>query len=200
MRHLDQMSSLLFSEDPKQKIDKILRYLMGQARARGGAVLEVRDRRLVPLATEDMDIEGLSAIRAWWARAKRTLRRGRGCQERRYALSPIMNDQELVGVLYLEEPRSFDEKDTDFLRALLGRAIAAATKELPAAVVDYLAGTSSASAEREQLWLTLEKNEWNIARAARLLGVTRRTIYLRLARYGIKRKKVPKTLKLAPVV
>ena len=32
MRHLDQMSSLLFSEDPKQKIDKILRYLMGQAR------------------------------------------------------------------------------------------------------------------------------------------------------------------------
>ena len=58
----------------------------------------------------------------------------------------------------------------------------------------------AADAEREQLWLTLQQNEWNIARVARLLGVTRRTVYLRLKRYGIERKKVPKTLKRAPVM
>jgi transcriptional regulator of acetoin/glycerol metabolism len=39
----------------------------------------------------------------------------------------------------------------------------------------------------------LDRNEWNIARVARLMRVTRRTVYLRLERYGVERKKVRKT-------
>ncbi len=46
--------------------------------------------------------------------------------------------------------------------------------------------------ERGQLLRLLEQHEWNIARVARLMGVTRRTIYLRLERYGIPRQRVPK--------
>ena len=46
--------------------------------------------------------------------------------------------------------------------------------------------------EREKLLLLLNRNEWNIARVARLMGVTRRTIYLRLQRYNIPRERVPK--------
>ena len=46
---------------------------------------------------------------------------------------------------------------------------------------------------REKLLLLLNRNEWNIARVARLMGVTRRTIYLRLQRYNIPRERVPKT-------
>ena len=41
--------------------------------------------------------------------------------------------------------------------------------------------------------LLLNRNEWNIARVARLMGVTRRTVYLRLQRYGIPRERVPRT-------
>jgi len=47
--------------------------------------------------------------------------------------------------------------------------------------------------EREKLLLLLNRNEWNIARVARMMGVTRRTVYLRLQRYNILRERVPKS-------
>jgi transcriptional regulator of acetoin/glycerol metabolism len=49
--------------------------------------------------------------------------------------------------------------------------------------------------ERIQLLHTLQKNEWNIALVARKLGLGRPTVYNRMKRYGIDRKKVPKTFK-----
>jgi transcriptional regulator of acetoin/glycerol metabolism len=45
----------------------------------------------------------------------------------------------------------------------------------------------------------LERNEWNIAEVARLLSVTRRTVYMRLRSFGIERKHVPKIYKKIPV-
>jgi hypothetical protein len=41
----------------------------------------------------------------------------------------------------------------------------------------------------------LEEQEWNVSRVARLLGVTRMTIYNRLRRHGVRREHVPKTAK-----
>jgi transcriptional regulator of acetoin/glycerol metabolism len=49
--------------------------------------------------------------------------------------------------------------------------------------------------ERHRLVELLKRNEWNLARVARVLGVTRRTVYMRLKRYDIARQKVPKTVK-----
>ena len=57
----------------------------------------------------------------------------------------------------------------------------------------YLERTPVEDMEREKLLLLLNRNEWNIARVARLMGVTRRTIYLRLQRHNIPRERVPKT-------
>ena len=53
---------------------------------------------------------------------------------------------------------------------------------------------------RLQMLSLLERNEWNIAEVARLLGVTRRTVYMRLRSFGIERKHVPKIYKKMPVV
>jgi transcriptional regulator of acetoin/glycerol metabolism len=58
---------------------------------------------------------------------------------------------------------------------------------------DYLAQTPAEQVARAQLIALLDRNEWNIARVARLMRVTRRTIYLRLDRYGVERKRVRKT-------
>ena len=57
----------------------------------------------------------------------------------------------------------------------------------------YLERTPVQDIEREKLLLLLNRNEWNIARVARLMGVTRRTVYLRLRRYNIPRERVLKT-------
>jgi transcriptional regulator of acetoin/glycerol metabolism len=57
----------------------------------------------------------------------------------------------------------------------------------------YLERTPVEDMEREKLLLLLNRNEWNIARVARMMGVTRRTVYLRLQRYNIPRERVPKS-------
>jgi DNA-binding NtrC family response regulator len=63
----------------------------------------------------------------------------------------------------------------------------------------YLERTPVEDMEREKLLLLLNRNEWNIARVARMMGVTRRTVYLRLQRYNIPRERVPKSrLKTVP--
>jgi transcriptional regulator of acetoin/glycerol metabolism len=49
-----------------------------------------------------------------------------------------------------------------------------------------------------QLLSLLERNEWNLAKVARLMGVTRRTVYLRLRSFGIERRHVPKLYKKLP--
>ena len=48
---------------------------------------------------------------------------------------------------------------------------------------------------RAGLMRVLNDSEWNLARAARMLGVTRRTVYLRMQRYGIERQRVPKSVR-----
>jgi transcriptional regulator with GAF, ATPase, and Fis domain len=40
---------------------------------------------------------------------------------------------------------------------------------------------------RAQLEAALDQNEWNVSCVARVLGLARRTIYLRMDRYGIRR-------------
>ena len=51
---------------------------------------------------------------------------------------------------------------------------------------------TEASIVRRHVLLVLEECEWNISRASRALGVTRRTIYERLRRWKVRRpRKVP---------
>lgn len=40
---------------------------------------------------------------------------------------------------------------------------------------------------RRHMLLVLEESEWNISRASRALGVTRRTVYERLRRWKVRR-------------
>jgi len=61
--------------------------------------------------------------------------------------------------------------------------------------LDQFVGIRSDEVERHRLIELLKRNEWNLARVARVLGVTRRTVYMRLKRYDIARQKVPKTVK-----
>jgi transcriptional regulator of acetoin/glycerol metabolism len=64
---------------------------------------------------------------------------------------------------------------------------------IPQAGVDlYLERTTVDDVARQQLLVLLERNEWNIARVARVMNVTRATIYNRIARLHIQRRHVPK--------
>lgn len=52
--------------------------------------------------------------------------------------------------------------------------------------------TPTESILRRQLETLLHEHEWNVARVARILGVTRVTVYARMERLGIERLRIPK--------
>jgi transcriptional regulator of acetoin/glycerol metabolism len=104
-----------------------------------------------------------------------------------------------VGVLYVrsEDLRFTEDRDRNALAqfARIAAMVLSAPAELPivkAGVELYLERTTADDVARQQLLVLLEKNEWNIARVSRLIGVTRATIYNRLTRLGIERRRIPK--------
>ena len=120
-----------------------------------------------------------------------------------FAVVPVFDDEALVALLYVdsEETHFCDGHDLERLgkfSRIIAKAVTESTSPVEAgrtseAWQSYLERTPVEDMEREKLLLLLNRNEWNIARVARLMGVTRRTIYLRLQRYGIPRERVPKT-------
>ncbi len=129
--------------------------------------------------------------------------RGRGHGGRSFLVLPCRPHEGglLRGLLYVELHEAVEIRPLRPLRAL--------SEMLAAALVDdgfsEAAGEAPTSdpAPREpapmpdepqsaNLVFLLEHNEWNVSRVARLLGVTRMTVYNRLRRAGVGRKRIPK--------
>ncbi len=119
-----------------------------------------------------------------------------------FAVVPVFDDETLVALLYVdsEETHFCDAHDLERLgkfSRIIAKAVTEGAAPAPVAPAEtweaYLERTPVEDMEREKLLLLLNRNEWNIARVSRLMGVTRRTVYLRLQRYGIPRERVPRT-------
>jgi len=120
-----------------------------------------------------------------------------------FAIVPVFEEEKLVALLYVDslDPHFCASHDLERLGKFSRIICKAVTDTAPQrdraraqseAWETYLERTPVEDMEREKLLLLLNRNEWNIARVARLMGVTRRTIYLRLQRYNIPRERVPK--------
>jgi hypothetical protein len=97
-------------------------------------------------------------------------------------LFPVIVDRRLRGLIYLEQMGNGAEEEISLVSTLIGnRLIEGAPRSL-----------RETPNERESLLLLLERNEWNIARVSRLLGVSRLTVYRRLGRHGVSRPSGPK--------
>ena len=122
-----------------------------------------------------------------------------------FAVIPVFDDEALVALLYVDsmDPHFCAAHDLERLTKFSRIVAKAVTDTTPArdsggrthaeAWETYLERTPVEDMEREKLLLLLNRNEWNIARVARLMGVTRRTVYLRLQRYNIPRERVVKS-------
>jgi transcriptional regulator with GAF, ATPase, and Fis domain len=172
--------------------------------------------RLLLFASRGIDQHALDAAQAVWASRAATLRSGEafyapepgavaGLKAARQGpasltMVPVLHDDLLVALLYIDagEPHFLNNADrerlTKFAR-IIAKAVtqnAGPKASRAEAWETYLERTPVEDMEREKLLLLLNRNEWNIARVARLMGVTRRTIYLRLQRHNIPRERVPK--------
>jgi hypothetical protein len=202
MKHLEQIANLLFSDDPRAKSEKILASLIAESEARGGAVLALRNGRLQLFTGQDLSLEHLGKIEASWSSHAQKLQKSGMSKADGLVLAPLLERGMLNGVLVLDRPRAFDLLDTQLLRDLLARAVttppqSAQVRLDAAAAADMLPGHL---VERGRLVDMLQRHEWNIAVVARHLGVTRRTIYLRMEKHGIERQVVPRTFKKTPAL
>jgi transcriptional regulator with GAF, ATPase, and Fis domain len=220
---IDQFADLVVGADePRRLAERTLEVVMSLNNGRSGAVFSCEDDKVTLFASRGIDQTVLDSVQSVWARFSDTLRKGETfyvpdrAADRRlpsdtapaaasFAVVPVFEDEVLVALLYVDsrDPHFCATHDLERL-AKFSRIVAKAINDSVASPREqgrtntdawetYLERTPVEDMEREKLLLLLNRNEWNIARVARLMGVTRRTIYLRLQRYNIPRERVPKT-------
>jgi len=184
MQDLEQLAELLVAADPAAATDTLLRYLCQRHAAAGGLVVALKGRERIVKAVSSLDLGRLSTVQKLWNAHEGSLRSGRRILAEEHGIFPLMDNGDLVGALVLDDAKQLE---TDRLGPFLG-ALAKAVTAAEAPVRPRM--DHGALLQR-----TLDENAWNVARVARTLGVTRRTIYMRMQRFGIPRRHVPKILK-----
>jgi GAF domain/Bacterial regulatory protein, Fis family len=224
-RLIDQFADLVVgADDPWRLAVRTLEMVMSLTNGRSGAVFTREGDRMTLFASRGIDQHVLDAVETAWnrnrdgflkgetlyvpdrdhdARLSRPDERGGPAS---LAVAPVFSGEELVALFYVDslQPHFCSSHDLERMAKfsrILAKAVtsgAAAEGREPVraeAWEHYLERTPVDDMAREKLLLLLNRNEWNIARVSRLMGVTRRTIYLRLQRYGIPREKIRKTLR-----
>jgi ActR/RegA family two-component response regulator len=189
------MLSILVADDPRRSADRILTRLIQIHQARGGAILRPRQEQAEIWLSAGLSLAAVAELPVRWADHREALAAGRAVVEPGFALLPATLGEELVAALYLAQPEGLAAGDA----RLFGAAIAQAVLAAEAAPGRRPPETSPTEEARLHMLSLLERHEWNIAEVARLLGVTRRTVYMRLRSFGIERKRVPKIYKKIPV-
>jgi hypothetical protein len=169
---------------------------------------------LTLFAARGTDPGVVDAVETLWRRAKDQLQPGQviqvpdlvatpegaalpGPRASSVTVLPVFDGERLVALVYVDGvERDFAGPEIDRL-ARFSRTLAGASDPEPeagaweaAGLETYLERTPVQDIERQKLLLLLERHGWNIARVARLMGITRRTIYLRLRRYNVPRQRV----------
>jgi transcriptional regulator with GAF, ATPase, and Fis domain len=186
---------MLVQQDPKRSADGALGLLLGHVRATAAAVFQVRERELVLFVSRGIDQGDLDQARSAWSQIQKRPTLREPVVQDRVTFVPLWDDEELLGVLYVGSPTriSVGQDTLDAILPIVIAALKAAENPLVDSPVEaYLESTPSDEIEREQLLLLLSKHEWNIARVARILEVSRVTVYHRLAKYGLSRTRPQK--------
>jgi transcriptional regulator with GAF, ATPase, and Fis domain len=217
---IEQFTELVVgADDPKHLAERTLEVVMSLTNGRCGAVF-YRDGEQVRLfASRAIDQSALDAVQWVWTEKQQSLLRGetyylpeRAAETRlpssgptdavSFAVVPVFEGERLVALLYVDsrDPHFCEKHDLERLQKftrIVAKAVSTTTAAAPPVTTDtwqtYLERTPVEDMEREKLLLLLNRNEWNIARVARMMGVTRRTVYLRLRRYDIPRERIYKT-------
>ena len=189
---INEVASALVSTDPVDQVGRVLSRLLEHAKASGGAVVVPGQESPRVLVARNVALPNLEGLPTLWERHEKSLRSGRSAGRDGQRVLPLLDGSDLIGAVYVEGAETNPEKVKAF-QTVLARAVLAATdpEALRAFGADLL-GVGVERSKREITLASLRQHEWNISRVARELGLTRRTIYLRLTRWGVVRERVPK--------
>lgn len=185
-----QLVDAALAEDPASTSDRLLRAILAFTDGRRAAIFEAHLAGLRLVASRGIDEEVLNEAHEAWRTQRSELVAGLPVFTDSAVAYPLV-DERLFGMLFVERTPKVTFEDPRDLQALreFGRLGARALRDRRSEPLSYLASTKPNEVARDQLLVLLESNEWNIARVARLLGVTRPTIYARLQRFGLPRRR-----------
>jgi regulatory Fis family protein len=186
---VDHLCALALSE-PIHLSERVLRAALSFTTGTRGAIFERHQDRLRLAESRGVDQAVLDDVQKRWVERRQELLGGVPVVGSGIALCPIMAHAQMIGLLYVDTPHKGFGEPRD-LRAIgqFARVAAHSLQGRRAELEGYLAATAPDTVARDQLVVMLDQNEWNIARVARLLGVTRPTIYGRMRRLGIERRR-----------
>ena len=186
----------IVTQNPQRSGERALVLAMQHCQAEAGALFRVSDGELTLFIGRSIDQLTLDRVLGAWRKGAEALGSGKILWEQNFLVAPIGPMGKLQGLLYLAASRDLSrEGAAETIQALSDLFLVTLTGD---AVMDELA-SEVAETGRSRLLRLLDTNEWNIARVARLAGVSRVTIYSWLTKYGIERKRVPKCgVRLAP--
>jgi hypothetical protein len=183
---------LMVAKDPRRSADSILEFLMSVSAAQAGAIFTV-DSAPTLFVGRGIAQEALDWTAVCWGQEGKRLKEGRLSRSDGRLLLPVLRRDRLMALVYLEADQ-VDLQSLSAVSGLLGDAVVRGLRQniSPSAVETYLEQTPTEEIERRRLVILLDRHEWNVARVARELHLTRTTIYKRLTTFGIARKHVPK--------
>ncbi len=182
----DLVATLLVSEEPQRQAARVLELMIRRLKARGGAVVNAKTKPASIFVSWNLDLAAVGELSAAWVRLEGTLAKGESTTIGDGRALPLPGREGLAGALYVV---GAPQLDTAVIKPYLNT--------LFRAMESYDRLTSEpvpvGRGHRLELLKLLQEQEWNISRVSRLLGVTRRTIYLRMLKYGIEIDRKPKT-------
>jgi hypothetical protein len=174
-------------------VTKILWFLVDLTKSEGGSILLPHSTKasFTQHAVCKLTGDQLASMQAEWAPAETWVLRGQPVVTPARVFQPILDRElgQVVAVLYLDGPQRFDAQVVQPYTEALGEAL---VRSQQVAFED--GGGHARPTGRAGLLKTLHEHEWNLSRVARVLGISRRTVYLRMQRYGIDRQRVPKSV------
>lgn len=189
------MVNILVSDEPRRSADRILSRLIQIHQARGGAILRQRQGQVEIWMSVGLSLTAVAELPVRWADHAEALASGRSVLEPSFGLFPATRDGEMVAALYLAQPEGLSAAQAEVFAAAIAHAVLASEAGEPRPEPRV----SPAEEGRLQLLTLLNQTDWNIAAVARRLGVTRRTVYMRLRSFGIERRRMPKLYKKMPI-
>jgi len=177
---------LLGSSNPRDAAERTLRWLKDEYGARAVALWQSNGDGLILELSLGLDHESLGGAQELWARDPAGLLDGQPVVDGNRVLIPT---RPKGSYLYLD---GVDTRRLNLTIAADGATVALNALHRKASNVQGRPFGSD-DLRREELIATLQLHEWNLARVARVRGVSRKTIYDWLAKYNIPRDKVRKS-------
>jgi hypothetical protein len=182
-------------------MEQMLRMVVGTGHGRVGGLFAARSK-LALVASYKLQQEDLDRVFTWWAENPGRLAAGSALDARTWCLRRFDGPQTTL-LVYVGGATAVDvvrvghafEEIADLVEIAVATEAGESVEAVSSGSLDeYLGDTPIEVVERRHLMVVLDRFEWNVARVGRFLGVTRVTVYNRMARLGITRIRVRKNV------